>query len=358
MDVNLGYPCVDVYRSRFGSWSGIIERVFYNKNWLKQYLRDAKDKLGRIPRSRDMKEYKGFIPVTRFERVFGSWDNAIEETFYTKEYADKELLNFEKEYGRVPTTTDFQHAKGQISYHRIEEIYGSWSGAKYSTSFKTTIDHSFFKLEKMSLKKWYIVGYSIGDGNISDVNCFNINTKEKDVENLHNMYKYMNIDTKFVKNVNADGYVSYAISKTSPIWAEDFRKYGIAPRKSSTAFIPLEYLKTPEEEEAVMRGILDADGGINYKDHDGRFSPVFFVCGSKQTMTDYAYLLKKNCNIECKIYPHGNVFRIQIGERVNCKLIFNFLYGHENFYIKRKKERFEQLINGTFTKETDPYYVN
>jgi hypothetical protein len=41
-----------------------------------------------------------------------------------------------------------------------------------------------------------------------------------------------------------------------------------------------------------------------------------------------------------------------------CKKIYDFLYGHENFYIKRKKERFEQLVNGTFTEEKDPYYEN
>lgn len=153
MDVSLGYPCVDVYISRFGSWSRIKERVFYNKDWLKQYLIRVKDKLGRLPRSRDMIEDNGFIPITRFVSVFGSWNNAIEEIFYTKEYADKELLNFEKEHGHVPTTADFQHAKGQIPYHRIEKIYGSWSKAKYNTQFESTIDHSFFSPENMNLRK-------------------------------------------------------------------------------------------------------------------------------------------------------------------------------------------------------------
>ena len=81
LDTNLGYPCVHVYYARFGSFSGIKEEVFYNKEWLKKYLLGVKEKLGRLPRARDMVESKGFIPVTRFEKPFGSWNNAVNETF-------------------------------------------------------------------------------------------------------------------------------------------------------------------------------------------------------------------------------------------------------------------------------------
>ncbi len=359
MDVNLGYPCVDVYASRFGSWSGIKERVFYNKDWLKQYLIGVKDKLGRIPRSRDMIEDNGLIPVTRFVSVFSSWNNAIEETFYTKEYADKELLNFEKEHGRVPTTADFQNVKGKIPYHRIEKIYGSWSEAKYNTQFESTIDHSFFSPENMNSWKWYIIGRIIGDGCVSDNGCLIIRTAEIDKENLIEMHKYMKIDTKINVSEKGKGHqLSYSISKFSPQWVKDLAKHGIVPRKSHSAFIPLDYLKTPEEEAAILRGIFDSDGGINYRSYGSKFKPVFFVCGSKKTMEDYAYLLKKNCNIDCNLYKHGSIFRLQVGSLDECKLIYNFLYGHENFYIKRKKERFEKLFDGTFTKENDPYYVN
>jgi hypothetical protein len=358
MDVNLGYPCVDVYRSRFGSWSRIKERVFYNKDWLKQYLIDVKDKLGRIPRSRDMIEDNGYIPVTRFVSVFGSWDNAIEETFYTKEYADKELLNFEKEHGRVPIITDFQHAKGQIPYHRIEKIYGSWREAQYNTQFESTIDHSFFSLEKMDLWKWYIVGYIIGDGCVSDAGQIIITSTEKDSDNLFDMYHYMKIDSKmYIKDIQ-ECQTRYSIAKFSPKWVTDLALYGIVERKSFTSYIPLEYLKTLEEEAAVMRGLFDSDGSINYRSTAHGFEPVFFMCGSKQLMKDYAHLLKKNCDIDCKVLKHSSIFRLQIYGKIKCDSIYKFLYGHENFYIKRKKERFEQLIKGIFTEENDPYYEN
>jgi hypothetical protein len=215
MDVKLGYPCVNVYKSRFGSWSGIKERVFYNKDWLKQYLIKVREKLGRIPRSRDMIEMKGFIPVTRFIKPFGSWDNAIEETFYTKECAQKELLNFEKEQGRIPTTADFQHAKGRIPYHRIENIFGSWRGGLYDVPFETTVDHSFFNHENMDERKWYILGYLIGDGNVHN-GFITFTSTEKDKDNLYEMHKFMNIDTKMNVKEITGCQTSYTFAKYSP----------------------------------------------------------------------------------------------------------------------------------------------
>ena len=355
MDTNLGYPCVHVYYARFGSFSGIKEEVFYNKEWLKKYLLGVKEKLGRLPRARDMVESKGFIPVTRFEKPFGSWNNAVNETFYTEEYVQKEFKKFEEKYGRLPTTTDFQHAKGQIPYHRIEKIHGSWSGALYNTPFETTIDHSFFSPENMNLRKWYIVGYIIGDGCISDSGQLNITSTEKDKDNLYNIYNYMKIDTKMdVKDIKGC-QTRYSILKFSPRWVKDLSLYGITKRKSHTSFIPIDSLDTVEEEAAIMRGIWDADGSINYRKTIKGYEPVFFLCGSKQLITNFADLLWRDCDIDCKVLKHSSIFRLQIYGIDKCKRIFDFLYGHDNFYLTRKQERFEKLINGTFAPENDVY---
>jgi hypothetical protein len=131
--------------------------------------------------------------------------------------------------------------------------------------------------------------------------------------------------------------------------------YGVVERKSHISFLPLDYLRTIQDEAAIMRGLFDSDGSINYRKTAKGFEPVFFICGSEQLMKDYAYLLQKNCNIDCKLLKHSSIFRLQIYGREKCNRIYDFLYGHENFYIKRKKERFEKLINGTFTPENDVY---
>jgi len=79
------------------------------------------------------------------------------------------------------------------------------------------------------------------------------------------------------------------------------------------------------------------------------------VWESKQLCENYAYLVKKNSDISCNVCKVGRIFGIRIKEIARCKKIYDFLYGHENFYIKRKKERFEKLLNGTFSLEDDSY---
>ena len=49
------------------------------------------------------------------------------------------------------------------------------------------------------------------------------------------------------------------------------------------------------------------------------------------------------------------IFGIRIKGIERCQKIYDFLYGHENFHIERKKDRFEKLLNGTFTLENDNY---
>ncbi len=87
-------------------------------------------------------------------------------------------------------------------------------------------------------------------------------------------------------------------------------------------------------------------------------SPAFagnVKISSEQLCKDHAYLVKKNCNISCSVCKAGSIFGIRIKGIEKCQKTYDFLYGHDNFYIKRKKERFEKLLNGTFSLENDNY---
>jgi hypothetical protein len=172
------------------------------------------------------------------------------------------------------------------------------------------------------------------------------------------MHKYLNTNNQVIRTERKNRQNEYKIHKNCTQWVNDLALYGVVPRKSLISYIPLNYLKTPEEEAAVMRGLFDSDGCIGYygaRNYGGRIYPKFNMCGSKQLCRDYIFLLKKNLGISCKIreYETYSTFAIQGFEK--CQKIYDFLYGHDNFYIKRKKERFEKLLNGTFTFEDDNY---
>ena len=151
-----------------------------------------KEENNRIPRQRDMLKCNGYPSWGRYYEDFGSWNNALNEVFYNKEYLIKELLRFEEENGRIPIPQEMKQEDGYIARSRYEEIFGSWANALKETPFKTRIDEYFFSPENMNVRKWYIVGYIIGDGCVSD-NRLSIRTTDRD--NLYDMHQYMNLDT-------------------------------------------------------------------------------------------------------------------------------------------------------------------
>ena len=236
------------------------------------------------------------------------------------------------------------------------------------------MDQDFFKPENMNLRKWYIIGYIIADGWVNK-NYIRITTVEKDKDNLYAMNDYIEKENNMIprKKYIFEGSNShfgdkvykvqpfYQIQFHNKYWIEDLMSYGIVENKTHISYIPLDYLKTPEEEAAIMRGIFDGDGMIGVDVNqwiDGKtitYHPIFKITGSKKLCEDYAFLLYKNCGIKCNVNQERSVFKIGTSGIPNCTKIFNFLYGHENFFIQRKKERLVKLLNGVYTPEGDNY---
>jgi hypothetical protein len=71
------------------------------------------------------------------------------------------------------------------------------------------------------------------------------------------------------------------------------------------------------------------------------------ICSSsKQFCVEYGELLKEICDIKYTIgFTGKGAYTIDVHGKNSCRKIYNFLYGHENFCIKRKKDRFEKYIN-------------
>ena len=339
----------------------MVKLVKAERDFLISELRRFQEENGRLPFQKDMCAFDGYPSAYRYYKEFGSWNNAIKEILMPeRDFLIAELRRFQEENGRLPLQKDMCEFDGYPSFHRYYKEFGSWKNAINEVFYnpEDLIDESFFSPENLNLKKLYIMGYIMGDGNVHDCdNQITIKTTEKDKDNFYDMYQYMNLDTKpyVSKGKYPQDQIQHVIGKGCKQWKNDLALYGIVPNKSLISYIPLEHLKTPEEEAAICRGIFDSDGCITSRRDRKNFPPIFYVCGSKQLCEDYASLLKKNCGFDCNTSKNGeNLSQIQIqGEK--CQKIYDFLYGHENFYIKRKKERFEKLLNGTFTFENDNY---
>lgn len=334
----------------------MVKLIELERDFLISELQRFKEENGRLPFLKEMCKSNGCPSAYRYIKEFKFWSNAIKTVSVPeRELLLMELQRFSEENGRLPIQKEMRESNNYPSFHRYIKEFGSWSNAIKEISLKPQIDKAFFSPENLNLRKFYIIGYIIGDGSISYDNQLFIITTEGDKENLYDMYQYMNLETKICVEEKGEYKTRYTIHKQCPEWAVDLKKYGVVPNKSLISYIPLDYLKTPEEEAAIMRGIFDSDGCITCRKDRKNFTPIFYVCGSEKLCGDYAFLLKKNCDTDCNVSRNGkNLFQIQIqGEK--CQKIYDFLYGHDNFYIKRKKERFEKLLNRTFTLEGDNY---
>ena len=185
----------------------------------------------------------------------------------------------------------------------------SWGDALNETPFKTrAIDINFFNPEDMNLRKWYILGYIIGDGNVHG-NRLSITSSEDDKENLYNIHQYMKLDTD-VYGREGDGKRLYTISKSCKRWIENLELFGVKPNKSFVTEIPTWYIKSKEEAAAICKGIFDADGSITIHSKDPIY-PKFSVSGSEKLCDEYAFFLEKYCDIKCNPNKLKSIFALQ-----------------------------------------------
>lgn len=148
-----GPPSSTTIASRFGSWTealikaGIYTRhhrkkTKYSERELIQFLRDAKEKLGRPPTSEKLDSLEEFPAATTFVKRFGSWSKALEKAGFDvqrrgenkgKRYSDRMILHklrrvIEK-LGETPTIRQWNERYTPPSTSTICNRFESWSFA-------------------------------------------------------------------------------------------------------------------------------------------------------------------------------------------------------------------------------------
>jgi hypothetical protein len=195
-------------------------------------------------------------------------------------------------------------------------------------------------------EKWYYLGFIIGDGNIaSSYNRFTIKLSKVDTDWINTAYDNFNMDTSLYKT--SDSVVMY---KNSQQWKSDLSKYGIYPRKSTNATLPMDLITSPEIASAIILGLFDADGCIYVgTDKKGYQTLEFNIVGTKNVCECVQYLLSKYLNITNKsvyLKPGSNVYVVRWGKRSDIELISKFLYQHatlNNICLKRKQNKFKLI---------------
>lgn len=137
------------------------------------------------------------------------------------------------------------------------------------------------------------------------------------------------------------------ISKTSILhWystkmANDLKKYGVIPRKTSQTYLPqISKNLMPH----LIRGMIDGDGCISIDTTTNRLLISF--CGNEKCVNDLKDYLVSNLNVyDVKVLQIGrNLWQVSWSGQKDCYKICDYIYCNATYYLKRKKEKFLQIF--------------
>lgn len=192
-----------------------------------------------------------------------------------------------------------------------------------------------------SEEKSYFLGFIFADGYIhkhykSKGGYIGIHIHKNDIEILE----------MFKKSIKSTGVIythgDYSIIRIhNKKLVSDIEKLGCVERKSLILDFPLIddlYL------HHFMRGYFDGDGSIRYS--GGKIRKC--QCGITSShifIEKYMNILVEKCNInKIKTYNRDNCYCFDYSGRGNCTKIYNFLYKDATTFLKRKKDKFEEVI--------------
>ena len=223
---------------------------------------------------------------------------------------------------------------------RSQHMPGHSKGTTKNRKYFFDID--FF--EKIDTEeKAYWLGFLYADGYVAYRGVVQMALKQDDKSHLEAFRKTLgdeNVKISFNSKTK-----SCSIWFSSVKMAEDLIKLGCKQKKSLTLEFPNNKQVPDNLIHHFMRGYFDGDGCILTNSH----SPQFSILGTPSFLDEYEKIMLKNLKNKKKtkriIRDNWNVNTQQImySGRLRVLDIYSFLYKDATIYLKRKKEKFEEL---------------
>ena len=97
----------------------------------------------------------------------------------------------------------------------------------------------------------------------------------------------------------------------------------------------------------MLRGFFDGDGSIYSNNNRGYIEYTICFSGNISVLNQIKKILEKYEISSCKIrhrYNNDISCMLEIRGNKNIEKIYNLLYDNAEFYLKRKKERFDDFL--------------
>ena len=198
--------------------------------------------------------------------------------------------------------------------------------------------------------KAYWLGFLYADGNVCG------KTMQLRIMDLGHLDK-MKVHMKSEHKVNVNDGIKYQKSSKfairSQILVNQLKILGVEERKSLTLSFPNENQVPQEFVASFMLGYFDGDGSIGtYMPKQGNRKWSFRLISTHDFCKKYNDILVKECDLfdskimKYKRIPDKDIWEIHICGVYSDRLerIYNFLYKNINFGLKRKQDRFLDII--------------
>lgn len=202
-------------------------------------------------------------------------------------------------------------------------------------------NHDYFEVID-SIDKAYFLGWMITDGSVVEhktrhnrAKNISLEIQKKDVHILCMFAKVLGAEDDIVRfsRTRNTCYMRFASNKM----ANDLEKYGVVPRKTYTAYLPL---IREDLMPHMIRGIFDGNGTVTVdKGHYGYLRFAFY--GTKKICGDINEYLHNTIGLNLNKVSKSTCYHVWWGGVVPPKKFSEFIYANcGEYYLKRKRKKF------------------
>lgn len=189
-----------------------------------------------------------------------------------------------------------------------------------------------------SQQKAYWLGFLYADGyNCVKGKYVSMALQEKDLEILKKFKNHLNFNGPLTYKLKNNGQNQWQICICSGKFSKDLEKLGCVQAKSLILEFPLNLQS--KFIRHFIRGYFDGDGWVTS-------GPSWGIVSTKNFCNTVNEILSPLIGIKnLENHPNNNITKIyRVSGRRQLKKIFHFLYKNATIYLKRKYNRFQNLL--------------
>lgn len=205
------------------------------------------------------------------------------------------------------------------------------------------VNDDYFDIQTPNMA--YILGFWSADGNVhSTENRMDLELSSKDLEILEKIKEELKCERPIKIYQCSNGYEKNKLFFWSAKLKQKFIEYGVVPNKTYSEDFSLPYKLDKKYWIDYIRGFFDGDGCIK------KFNSITFELNSvnRNFLVGIKDFLKQYYDIDTQISEAGKKVNLTV-YRLYCygeqaKKVFSVLYTPNSLYLKRKYDKWLELI--------------